>query len=340
MERSDGTCTQNISVQVNVLVVGGGGREHALAWKLGQSPACASLFCAPGNPGIAIEPNVTTLPDLSISDHSEVVSFCKSNGVGLVVVGPEAPLVEGLVDSLADAGLPSIGPTQAAAQLEGSKSFMKDLCRKYGIPTAESAAFESTEAAHAYIAERGAPIVVKASGLAAGKGVILAETVEDAQQAATEMLEGGKFGSAGKQIVIEEFLQGEEASYFALIDGSSVVPLGSAQDHKAVFDGDKGPNTGGMGAYSPAPVVTPELEAQVCSHIIAVQLFSQYSAVDISRAFVDCPVGGSLLWLPFQLQERLLGEGIVGCSCRAVCAPEVRPIPMGAGGILLQQPPK
>lgn len=252
-----------VHVQVNVLIVGGGGREHALAWKLGQSPACSSLYCAPGNPGIAIEPNVTTLADLSITDHSEVVSFCKSNRIGLVLVGPEAPLVDGLVDSLDAAGVPAFGPTKAAAQLEGSKAFMKDLCRKYDIPTAQSAAFDSTEAAHAYIAEQGAPIVVKASGLAAGKGVILAETVEDAQQAATEILEGGKFGSAGKQIIVEEFLQGEEASYFALIDGSSVVPLGSAQDHKAVFNGDKGPNTGGMGAYSPAPVVTPELEAQV-----------------------------------------------------------------------------
>ena len=252
-----------MSVQVNVLIVGGGGREHALAWKLGQSPDCSSLYCAPGNPEISIEPNVTTLPDLSISNHGEVVSFCKSNGVGLVVVGPEAPLVEGLVDTLTEAGVPAFGPTKAAAQLEGSKAFMKDLCTKYGIPTAESAAFDTSESAHAYIAERGAPIVVKASGLAAGKGVILAETVEDAQQAATEILEGGKFGSAGKQIIVEDYLQGEEASYFALIDGAAVVPLGSAQDHKAVFDGDKGPNTGGMGAYSPAPVVTPELEAQV-----------------------------------------------------------------------------
>lgn len=250
-------------MQVNVLIVGGGGREHALAWKLGQSPQCSNVYCAPGNPGIAIEPNVTTLDDLSTGKHDEVVSFCKENQVGLVLVGPEAPLVEGLVDSLEASGVPAFGPTKAAAQLEGSKAFMKELCSKYNIPTAQSAAFENTDAAHAYIAERGAPIVVKASGLAAGKGVIIAETVEDAQQAATEMLEGGKFGSAGKQIVVEEFLQGEEASYFALIDGTSVVPLGSAQDHKAVFDGDKGPNTGGMGAYSPAPVVTAAVEAQV-----------------------------------------------------------------------------
>lgn len=260
MQRASGACAQ---LQANVLIVGGGGREHALAWKLAQSPACSSLYCAPGNPGIAIEPNVTTVPDLDVDDHSKVVSFCKDRDVELVLVGPEAPLVDGLVDSLAASGVPAFGPTKAAAQLEGSKAFMKDLCRKYDIPTAQSAAFDSTEAARAYIAECGAPIVVKASGLAAGKGVILAETVEDAQQAATEMLEGGMFGSAGKEIVVEEFLQGEEASYFALIDGASVVPLGSAQDHKAVFDGDKGPNTGGMGAYSPAPVVTPELEAQV-----------------------------------------------------------------------------
>jgi phosphoribosylamine---glycine ligase len=251
-------------LQVSVLIVGGGGREHALAWKLGQSPQCSSLYCAPGNPGIAVEPNVTTVPDLSIIDHNEVVSFCKDNRVGLVLVGPEAPLVDGLVDSLEASGVPTFGPTKGAAKLEGSKAFMKELCRKYDIPTAQSAAFESVEAACAYIAEQGAPIVVKASGLAAGKGVILAETVEDAQKAAADMLEGGKFGSAGKQIVVEEFLTGEEASYFALLDGASMLPLGSAQDHKPVYDGDKGPNTGGMGAYSPAPVVTAEIEAQVC----------------------------------------------------------------------------
>jgi phosphoribosylamine---glycine ligase len=247
-----------------VLIVGGGGREHALAWKLGQSPQCNSLYCAPGNPGIAEEPNVSVIDSLDVTNHEKVASFCTSNGVGLVMVGPEAPLVDGLVDSLAEAGVPTFGPTKAAARLEGSKVFMKELCHKYGIPAAESQAFENTAAAHAYIMERGAPIVVKASGLAAGKGVILAQTVEEAKQAATEILEGGKFGSAGKEIIIEDLLQGEEASYFALIDGSSVVPIGSAQDHKAAYDGDKGPNTGGMGAYSPAPVVTPEVEAQVC----------------------------------------------------------------------------
>lgn len=259
------THEKSLHLQVNVLLVGGGGREHALAWKLGQSPACENLYCAPGNPGIAAEPKVSTVPSLDINDHKEVASFCQSNGVDLVLVGPEAPLVDGLVDSLDEAGVPTFGPTKAAARLEGSKAFMKDLCHKYGIPTAESAAFDNSDAAHAYIRKRGAPIVVKASGLAAGKGVILAQTVEEAQQAATEILEGGKFGSAGNKIIIEEYLQGEEASYFALIDGSSVVPLGSAQDHKAAYDGDKGPNTGGMGAYSPAPVVTPEVEAQVRS---------------------------------------------------------------------------
>lgn len=244
-------------------MIGGGGREHALSWKLGNSPTCDTLYCAPGNPGIAQENVVSAVPDLDIDDHTQVTKFCKDKDIDLVFVGPEAPLVDGIVDSLADAGIAAFGPTKAAAALEGSKAFMKNLCKKYSIPTAASETFTSVSDAHAYIEQRGAPIVVKASGLAAGKGVIVAETVEEAKQAASGMLEGGNFGEAGREIVIEDFLKGEEASFFALIDGSTVVPFGSAQDHKAIFDADKGPNTGGMGAYSPAPVLTPDIEAQV-----------------------------------------------------------------------------
>lgn len=251
------------AVQSNVLVIGGGGREHALAWKLGQSPCCETLYCAPGNPGIAQESVVSAVPDLDIDDHTQVAKFCKAKDIDFVFVGPEAPLVDGIVDSLAEAGVAAFGPTKAAAALEGSKAFMKALCKKYSIPTAASETFTSVADAHAYIDQQGAPIVVKASGLAAGKGVIVAESVEDAKQAASGMLDGGQFGDAGNEIVIEDFLKGEEASFFALIDGSTVIPFGSAQDHKAAYDGDKGPNTGGMGAYSPAPVLTPEIEKQV-----------------------------------------------------------------------------
>lgn len=251
-------------MQSNVLIIGGGGREHALAWKLGQSPSCDTLYCAPGNPGIAQESVVSAVPNLDVDDHKQVVKFCKDKNVDFVFVGPEAPLVDGIVDSLADAGVAAFGPTKAAAALEGSKAFMKSLCKKYSIPTAASETFTSVADAHAYIDQQGAPIVVKASGLAAGKGVIVAETVEEAKEAASGMLDGGQFGDAGTEIVIEDFLKGEEASFFALIDGSTVIPFGSAQDHKAAYDGDKGPNTGGMGAYSPAPVLTPEIEKQVC----------------------------------------------------------------------------
>lgn len=257
------TTAAGIHVQSNVLVIGGGGREHALAWKLGQSPSCETLYCAPGNPGIASESAVSAVPDLNVDDHKQVTQFCKDKGIDFVVVGPEAPLVDGIVDSLSDAGVPAFGPTKAAASLEGSKAFMKNLCKKYSIPTAESETFTTVAEAHSYIDQRGAPIVVKASGLAAGKGVIVAETVEEAKEAASSMLEGGQFGDAGSKIVIEDFLNGEEASFFALIDGNTVIPFGSAQDHKAAYDGDKGPNTGGMGAYSPAPVLTPEIEKQV-----------------------------------------------------------------------------
>lgn len=253
--------------KLKVLLVGGGGREHALAWKLAQSPLCDTVFCTPGNPGIADEERVRLTP-LDASDHAGVVEFCRSNDVDFVFVGPEAPLVDGLVDALDAAAVRSFGPTRAAAQLEGSKAFMKDICKKYGIPTAFYEKFTESEAAKAYVRRHGAPIVVKASGLAAGKGVIVAATEREACDAIDSMLTRGAFGAAGSEIVVEEFLEGEEASFFALIDGRDVVALASAQDHKAAFDGDVGPNTGGMGAYSPAPVFTPEIEAQVMRDIV------------------------------------------------------------------------
>jgi phosphoribosylamine--glycine ligase len=253
---------------INVLVVGSGGREHALTWKLAQSPRLGKLFVAPGSPGTAREPRTSNAPKLNPSDSAQVVQFCRDNNIGLVVVGPEAPLVEGLVDALQAAQIPAFGPTQKAAQLEGSKRFMKDLCRKHGIPTAAYESFTDPAKAKAYVDSVGAPIVVKTSGLAAGKGVIVAATVDEAKAAVDAMLTGGAFGPAGEEIVVEEFLDGEEASFFALLDGEDAVALASAQDHKAALDGDRGPNTGGMGAYSPAPVVTPEVEAAVMRDIV------------------------------------------------------------------------
>ena len=246
---------------MKILLIGAGGREHALAWAIAKSPLCETLFVAPGNPGTARHGR--NLPDLSVSDHAAVVAFCKSETIGLVVVGPEAPLVAGLVDDLSAAGIRAFGPTKAAAQLEGSKGFTKELCAEHGIPTAAFARFTETGPALAYLAERGAPIVVKADGLAAGKGVTVAETLEQAQAAVHAILDGG-----GGSLVIEECLFGEEASFFALCDGARAVPIGTAQDHKRVFDGDRGPNTGGMGAYSPATILTPEIEAEVMARII------------------------------------------------------------------------
>jgi len=254
--------------KTNVLVVGSGGREHALAWKLAQSPRLGRLFVCPGSPGTAAEPNTANAPLLDPSDHAAVVAFCRDNAVGLVVVGPEGPLVDGLVDALQAAGVPAFGPTAAAARLEGSKVFMKDLCRKHGIPTAGYASFTDPTLAKRHIDRVGAPIVVKTSGLAAGKGVIVALTVDEAKAAVDAMLVSGAFGAAGDEIVVEEFLDGEEASFFALVDGPDAVALASAQDHKAALDGDRGPNTGGMGAYSPAPVVTPAVEAAVMRDIV------------------------------------------------------------------------
>ncbi len=240
---------------MNVLLIGGGGREHALAWKLKQSPLLEALYCAPGNAGIA---EIADCVALDVADHAAVISFCKEQDIALVVIGPEAPLVAGLADDLEAAGVKVFGPSRAAAQLEGSKGFTKDLCAEYGIPTAAYRRFTDAGAAKAYVATQSLPIVVKADGLAAGKGVVIALTREEAN-AAIEDCFGGAFGAAGAEVVIEEFLAGEEASFFALVDGETALPLATAQDHKRAFDGDNGPNTGGMGAYSPAPIMTPAL---------------------------------------------------------------------------------
>lgn len=244
--------------------MGSGGREHALAWKLAQSPQCTKLFAAPGNPGIA---NHAALVVLDAIDHAAVIAFCTAQSIGLVVVGPEAPLVDGLTDSLRAAGIPVFGPSKAAAQLEGSKAFTKELCARHDIPTAGFERVRSEAEGLAALARFGAPVVVKADGLAAGKGVTVAMTTAEAEEAVREIF-SGRFGEAGAEAVIEEFLEGEEASFFALTDGHTVVPLGSAQDHKRVGEGDTGPNTGGMGAYSPAPVLTPLLTGEALERIV------------------------------------------------------------------------
>ncbi len=236
----------------HVLLIGSGGREHALAWALSASPLIGRLFCAPGNAGIAACGECVSL---DLADHSAVIAFCKAHSIGLVVIGPEAPLVAGLADDLRGAGIRAFGPSRAAAQLEGSKQFTKALCAEHNIPTAAFAVFSDRDAALAYVRRQGAPLVIKADGLASGKGVIIAETVAEAE-AALDACFGGKFGAAGASVVIEEKLEGEEASFFAFSDGVNAVPLASAQDHKRAYDGDTGPNTGGMGAYSPAPVMT------------------------------------------------------------------------------------
>lgn len=250
---------------MNILLVGGGGREHALCWKLAQSPQVESLFAAPGNPGIADHATCITL---NVKDHAAVTGFCAENNIDLVVIGPEAPLVDGLADSLRNAGIAAFGPSASAAQLEGSKAFTKALCDRANIPTARYVRASHAAEARAALADFELPVVIKADGLAAGKGVIIAETAEQAEDAIGHMF-AGAFGDAGAQIVIEEFMRGEEASFFAITDGSAIVAFGSAQDHKRVGEGDTGPNTGGMGAYSPAPVLTRELEAQVIEQIIA-----------------------------------------------------------------------
>lgn len=246
------------------MLIGSGGREHALAWKLAQSPSCDTLYAAPGNPGIAEE---AELVDLNVADHAAVISFCAGHDIGLVVVGPEAPLVDGLGDSLREAGIPVFGPNRQAAQLEGSKGFTKDMCAAADIPTAGYRRHDSKAAALAGLDEFKPPYVIKADGLAAGKGVIIAESRGEAEAAIEDMF-GGGFGDAGAAVVLEEFMTGEEASFFALTDGNDVVAFGSAQDHKRVGDGDTGPNTGGMGAYSPASVLTPALQDEVMEKII------------------------------------------------------------------------
>jgi len=252
---------------MKVLVIGNGGREHALAWKAAQSPLVEKIFVAPGNPGTAREAKVENVA-ISATDIPALVAFAQQEQIGLTIVGPEAPLVIGVVDAFRAAGLTIFGPTQAAAQLEGSKAFTKDFLARQQIPTAEYQNFTEVEPALAYLREKGAPIVVKADGLAAGKGVIVAMTLEEAEDAVRDMLSGNAFGDAGSRVVIEEFLDGEEASFIVMVDGQNVLPMATSQDHKRVGDGDTGPNTGGMGAYSPAPVVTPEIHRRVMEHII------------------------------------------------------------------------
>ena len=247
---------------MNILLIGSGGREHALAWAISASPLCDTLYCAPGNPGIG---EVARIVDLDVKDHSAVARFCKDNAIGLVVVGPEGPLVAGLSDDLRQARIKVFGPSKFAAQLEGSKGFTKDMCARYDIPTAAYGRFADQAAALAYLDRQGAPIVVKADGLAAGKGVTVAMTINEAR-AAIEDIFSGKFG--GPECVIEEFLEGEEASFFVLTDGIHALPLTTAQDHKRVGDGDVGPNTGGMGAYSPAPCMTDQLCAEALERIV------------------------------------------------------------------------
>lgn len=249
---------------MNILILGGGGREHALAWAIRQNPKCDRLFAAPGNAGMAA---ITRQVDLDILDGAEVVQFCAENTVDLVIIGPEAPLAAGVADPLRAAGIAVFGPSAEAAQLESSKSFTKEICDAAGAPTAAWAKFDQADAAHAYVDAKGAPIVVKADGLAAGKGVTVAMTLAEAHEAIDDAFSGA-FGEAGAELVIEEFMPGEEASFFVLVDGETCLPIGSAQDHKRVGEGDTGPNTGGMGAYSPAPVLTPEIERQVMDEII------------------------------------------------------------------------
>ena len=250
---------------MKVLVVGSGGREHALAWAISRSAACGRLYCAPGNAGMA---EIAQCIPVAADDVGRLVALAKAESIDFVVVGPEAPLVAGLVDRLEDAGIAAFGPTAKAAVLEGSKGFMKDLCARYEIPTASWARFDEPDAAKEYIHRQGAPLVVKADGLAGGKGVILCRTDNEAYAAIDPILIEGAFGAAGAEVIIETFLEGEEASFFALVHGTEMVPLASAQDHKAAFDGDGGPNTGGMGAYSPAPVVTPEMAQTIIDRIM------------------------------------------------------------------------
>ncbi|MEY0269187.1 phosphoribosylamine--glycine ligase [Morganella morganii] len=252
---------------MNILIIGNGGREHALAWKAAQSPLAKNVYVAPGNAGTAQEPNLTNV-DISATDIDGLVAFARANNIGLTIVGPEAPLVLGVVDAFNAAGLTIFGPTKGAAQLEGSKAFTKDFLARHHIPTADYQNFTEIEPALAYLDKTGAPVVIKADGLAAGKGVIVAMTLKEAQDAVHDMLAGNAFGDAGHRIVIEEFLTGEEASFIVMVDGKNVVPMATSQDHKRVGDNDTGPNTGGMGAYSPAPVVTDAVHQRVMEKVI------------------------------------------------------------------------
>lgn len=252
---------------MNILIIGNGGREHALAWKASQSPLADKVFVAPGNAGTALEPLLENV-DIAATDIAGLLAFAKSHDIGLTIVGPEAPLVIGVVDAFRAAGLKIFGPTQAAAQLEGSKAFTKDFLARHNIPSADYQNFTEIEPALAYLRSKGVPIVIKADGLAAGKGVIVAMTLKEAEDAVHDMLAGNAFGDAGHRIVIEEFLDGEEASFIVMVDGTNVLPMATSQDHKRVGDGDNGPNTGGMGAYSPAPVVTDEIHQRVMDQVI------------------------------------------------------------------------
>ncbi|MBY8001379.1 phosphoribosylamine--glycine ligase [Vibrio fluvialis] len=252
---------------MRVLIIGSGGREHALGWKVAQNPAIETVFIAPGNAGTALEAKLQNI-NIGVEDVAGLVAFAQDNGIELTIVGPEAPLVIGVVDAFRAAGLPIFGPTQAAAQLEGSKAFTKDFLARHNIPTAAYANFTEIEPALAYVREQGAPIVVKADGLAAGKGVIVAMTLEEAEEAIKDMLAGNAFGDAGSRVVVEEFLDGEEASFIVMVDGENVLPMATSQDHKRVGDQDTGPNTGGMGAYSPAPVVTQAIHDRVMQEVI------------------------------------------------------------------------
>jgi len=252
---------------MNILIIGNGGREHALAWKAAQSPLATKVFVAPGNAGTALESTLENVA-IEVTDIPGLLAFAQRENIGLTIVGPEAPLVRGVVDAFQREGLTIFGPTQAAAQLEGSKSFTKDFLERHQIPTAAYQNFTDIEPALAYLQEKGAPIVIKADGLAAGKGVIVAMTLEEAEAAVKDMLAGNAFGDAGHRIVIEEFLEGEEASFIVMVDGEHVLPMATSQDHKRVGDGDTGPNTGGMGAYSPAPVVTDDIHQRVMDQVI------------------------------------------------------------------------
>ncbi|MDB1122728.1 phosphoribosylamine--glycine ligase [Vibrio algarum] len=252
---------------MDVLIIGAGGREHALGWKAAQNPDVATVYVAPGNAGTALEPKLSNV-DIAVEDIDALVAFAKEKSIELTIVGPEVPLVLGVVDAFRAADLPIFGPTKAAAQLEGSKAFTKDFLARHDIPTGWYANFTEITPAIEYVREKGAPIVIKADGLAAGKGVIVAMTLEEAEEAIKDMLAGNAFGDAGSRVVIEEFLEGEEASFIVMVDGKSVLPMATSQDHKRVGDKDTGPNTGGMGAYSPAPVVTPEIHERILEEVI------------------------------------------------------------------------